>query len=252
MSQKTIQGHRPSRTHAASIPMLMAHASGLDASTFRPLASALSPRECIPIEYIGYPDGGPLPTANILTADAETVEHAIREVGRPVHLFGHSYGGRVALEVARRGQVRLQALLVYEPVLQGALPPRDMRPFLDPADGYEGFLRNLTDYWGGSGTWDALSKNYRALQMRRAERIHREVWTLSEDRLAADAWASLTTPVLIMRGDYGHTDSETMCLALSDAIPGSTLTVIPKAGHMAPILDYSTVGIVIKDWLGLR
>ncbi|MEC8022729.1 MAG: alpha/beta hydrolase [Myxococcota bacterium] len=252
MSQKTIKGHRPSRTDTSSLPMLMAHASGLDASTFRPLSNVLSPRECIRIEYIGYPDGGPLPTSNILTADAETVENAIRDAGRPVHLFGHSYGGRVALEVARRRQVRLETLLVYEPVLQGALPPRDMRPFLDPPDGYAGFLRNLTDYWGGSGTWDALSKHHKSLQMRRAERVHREVWTLAEDRLTADAWASLTMPVLIMRGDYGHTDSETMCQSLADAIPGSTLTVIPKTGHMAPILDYATVGVVMKDWLGLR
>jgi len=252
MSQHTLRGRRQVRITDPPIPMVLAHATGLDASALYPLTKELAPRQCICAEYIGYPHGGVLPETSILEADAKTVETAIRKADRPVHLFGHSYGGRVALEVARRNLVEIETLIVFEPVVQGALPHRDISGLLDVHDDYEPFLRSLTDYWGGSGAWDALSPSYRAQQLRRAVRIHREVSCLANDKTPPNVFSALTVPTLVIRGDYGHEDAVCMTQAVADAVPASTLTVIPKAGHMAPIIDARTVGVVIKDWLGLR
>lgn len=252
MSQQTLRGHRPSQIDDTPIPMVLAHASGLDASAFYPLTKALAPRTCICPEYIGYPHGGPLPEKPVLEADAETIEAAIRKIDRPVHLFGHSYGGRVALEVARRQEVALETLILFEPVVQGALAPREMHDVLDISNGYEPFLCALTDYWGGPGTWNALSSSFKAQQLRRAARIHAEVTTLAADRIPPSAWQDCLTPTLVIRGEYNHHDAETMCSAVSDAITASTLTVIPTGAHMAPVVDAKTVGVIIKTWLGLR
>ena len=232
--------------------MVMAHASGLDASCFHPLARALSPRECIRAEFVGYPHGGPLPTEPVLAADAERLEQIIAEAERPVHLFGHSYGGRVALEVARRGRAELETLLVFEPVIQSALPHRETADWLDVSDGYEGFLSQLTDYWGGAGTWKSLSAGYRSQQMRRAARVHLEVSALCEDVAGPEDWRFLSLPVLVIRGDHAHQDSEQMCDALLAALPSADLVVVPDSGHMAPVTDPATIGMVIKTWLGLR
>jgi pimeloyl-ACP methyl ester carboxylesterase len=188
----------------------------------------------------------------VLEADAETIEGAIRKIGRPVHLFGHSYGGRVALEVAQRRNVQLETLILFEPVIQGALSHQPPEEFLDVSNSYEPFLRALTNYWGGDQAWDSLSASFRQQQLKKGARIHLEVTQLSRDQVTPDEWASLTIPVLIIRGDYGHQDAEQMTQALADAIPTSTLKVIPDSAHMAPIVDARTVGMVVKTWLGLR
>jgi pimeloyl-ACP methyl ester carboxylesterase len=41
----------------------------------------------------------------------------------PVHVVGHSYGGLVALELARQGTDRLRSLALLEPAPVGLLPP---------------------------------------------------------------------------------------------------------------------------------
>src|SRR5262249_4312755 len=47
---------------------------------------------------------------------AEVMESVIGEVGAPVVVAGHSYGGVVALRLALRGVVRPGALALFEPV----------------------------------------------------------------------------------------------------------------------------------------
>jgi pimeloyl-ACP methyl ester carboxylesterase len=56
--------------------------------------------------------------------DARLCARLLRALGiRRVHVIGHSYGGLVALELARRGEADLRSLALLEPATIGLLPP---------------------------------------------------------------------------------------------------------------------------------
>ena len=56
--------------------------------------------------------------------DARLCARLLRTLGlRRVHLVGHSYGGVVALELARQGTADLRSLALLEPATIGLLPP---------------------------------------------------------------------------------------------------------------------------------
>jgi pimeloyl-ACP methyl ester carboxylesterase len=59
-----------------------------------------------------------------LAEDAAAFETLNRQLGiGPVHLVGHSYGGLLALEIARRRRSKVRSLTLIEPAGAGFLPP---------------------------------------------------------------------------------------------------------------------------------
>ena len=91
---------------------------------------------------------------------------------RPLHLVGHSYGGGVALHIARTRPELLRTLTLIEPsafhlLHGGARGDTDAlleifgvaaqaRAALASGDYMGGFGR-FVDYWGGPGSWAALA-----------------------------------------------------------------------------------------------
>ncbi len=212
--------------------IVLVHGSGLGARSLSRLATELGGRA---IDLPGYPTCD-APSKPPFEGDCVAVVDALAGADT---LFGHSYGGTVALEVASR--VRLRRLVLYEPVLVTNVSSAEA--FLSLDDGPEPFLERLIEYWNGPGAWRALPSGARAMHVARVARIHAEVAELlRHPRPLPD----VTTPTLILRGDHGHVDSETACVALKDHLADARIEVIEGADHMGPVTRPDLVAVAVR------
>jgi pimeloyl-ACP methyl ester carboxylesterase len=64
---------------------------------------------------------GPSTATSTFDAEAEHLAAALAAAPGPVHLFGHSYGGAVAMQMALRWPHRVARLTLYEPTASPCL-----------------------------------------------------------------------------------------------------------------------------------
>src|SRR5437762_2859598 len=102
-----------------SIPVVLLHSSLASGGQWRALAAGLGERyEVFAPDLIGYGTAagwsgeGPFD----LRDEATAIHALLDRIGRPLHLVGHSYGGAVALHVARERAHGLRSLTLIEPV----------------------------------------------------------------------------------------------------------------------------------------
>ena len=100
-------------------PLILVHAAGL-ADFFAPLEdSELSERaQVISYHRIGYGRSGPATTAVQISDQARQCQGLLRQLGHDsAHVVGHSSGGVIALELARRSPHTVKTLSLLEPSL---------------------------------------------------------------------------------------------------------------------------------------
>lgn len=99
-------------------PVVLIHAGGL-ADFFAPLYSELRHRaQVISYHRIGYGRSGPVPAATQISDQAGHCRGLLEHLGyRAAHVVGHSSGGVIALELARRSPHVVATLALLEPSL---------------------------------------------------------------------------------------------------------------------------------------
>src|SRR5688572_5073410 len=100
-------------------PVVLLHSSGASGAQWRALAERLSGRyRVIAPDLYGYGATAPWPGrgAFSLAREAEIALAMLELADEPAHLVGHSYGGAVALHVARLHGGLLRSLVAIEPV----------------------------------------------------------------------------------------------------------------------------------------
>ena len=102
------------------------HSTGLGPFMWTPYKDAVGDARVHMPANLGYVPGGEV-TRSQTVGLAEEVDALCEQLGAldgDVHLVGHSYGGLVALELARAGRLPVRSLYVYEPVLFASLRER--------------------------------------------------------------------------------------------------------------------------------
>jgi pimeloyl-ACP methyl ester carboxylesterase len=159
---------------AAPELVIALHCSGAGAAQWRRLHEALGAEfELIAPEHYGCDGVGPWTGEHAFTlADeaARTISF-IDRTDRKVHLVGHSYGGGVALHVARERPERIASLTLYEPsgfhllkLLgdEGAAALAEIKAIAGKTKEAVAGGDNraaaaaFVDYWSGPGAWDGL------------------------------------------------------------------------------------------------
>lgn len=156
--------------------------------------------------------------------------------GRRAVIFGHSYGGNVALAVAAAVPEQVAGVAVYETPLSwepwwpgSTAGAAAVAAANEPERAAEGFMRRMI----GDERWQALPERTR--QARRAEGVAM-VAELADLRLHRP-WeaARITMPVLAGFGSRGAAHHRTGMEYLASEIGAATLCELPGCGHDAPM-----------------
>jgi pimeloyl-ACP methyl ester carboxylesterase len=180
---------------------------------------------------------------------------------RAAHVYGLSFGGMVAQELALRDPERVRSLVLGATSAGGALRT-------PPDDRAGEFLRRRTQMPVDEGLWAAVPYSYALLtRRRRAERIGEDIAARRRrpvdgahhaiQRTAAighDTGARLhaiSVPTLVVHGEQDRLVPPANGRALAEAIPGARLHVAQGAAHVyptdAPEIDGEVVRFLLEQ-----
>jgi len=240
------QGLRVTYEDAGQGPaIVLIHGSPGMARNWEPVARRLADRYRVLAPNLpGYGGSDPRPAGEPRTAHAAAVvEAVIREVGAPVLLAGHSYGGNVALAVALRGEVPVVGLVLLEPVLVRVLPAvgrdadyaevkRVFDAYLERVEGGDGeAVRVMIDYWFGPGAFDLLPDGARRFLVAHAHVNAVDIRSSFAEPHSTAALGRLGMPVLVVYGSRSPAVSRAIATAVTAHVPDGTAHELPGATH---------------------
>jgi pimeloyl-ACP methyl ester carboxylesterase len=162
-------------------------------------------------------------------------------------VFGHSYGGNVALRLADRHPALVRAVVVYEtPLSWLAWWPDSTAGSValatehDPADAAERFMRRLI----GDERWDRLPAGTRAARREEGAAMVAELTDLRQ-RPAWDA-SRIRVPVVAMHGESGAEHHRRAIEHLGEVLDDCTVVEVPGARHFGPNTHPDAVASVVR------
>lgn len=240
-----------------SAPVVMLHSGGMSGRQWRRLAEALSPRySVLTPDFLGCGANPPWPDDQPFhfEMDVERVERLL-----PAHLIGHSYGGLIALTVARRHPGQVLSLAVYDPVAFGLLFDAEDSVGLadlsrvslldDVKGGTEEWMTEFVNYWNGPGSWQALPGASRESFLRVGRKVYYEVRSLSADRTGRPDYAGLSMPLLLVHGQKSPPAAVRVVKLLAETLPHAQLRVLQGAGHMGPLTHGAELQALVEAHL---
>ena len=195
------------------------HSTGLGPFMWAPDKDAAGEARLHMPVNLGYAPGGELARPQTMGL-AKEVDALCKQLGTlegDVHLVGHSYGGLVALQLARSGRLPVRSLYVYEPVLFASLRERvdeftaeatnevhsmyANRQSFDDAErgGDDAWLEQFVDYWNGAGAWGAMPPKAKDAMRRVGWKMHLEVRAIATQARPFEAYA-MPIPTTVVSG----------------------------------------------------
>jgi len=248
-------------------PVLLLHSSLASGAQWRTLAASLEARyQVFAPDLIGYGKapawGGEGPFH--LHDEARAIHALLDGLDEPAHLVGHSYGGAVALHVAREHGPRLSSLTLIEPVAFHLLRDGDaadaaaLAEIRAVADGiarglasgeYASACGAFVDYWSGAGTWASMGQAKRAAAALRVGKVALDFHATLEQRARLAGLERLPLPTLVVHGERSPAPTRRICERLASRLPDVRAETIPGAGHMSPITHAEEVNALITAHL---
>ena len=247
----------------AGEPVLLLHSSGGSGAQWRTLVDQLAARHrVIAPDLYGYGATGSWPghAAFTLRDEAQIVDALLRRAGAPVHMVGHSYGGAVALHVARQRADEVRSLVLIEPVAFHLLRDRigaDHRALAEitavgesvgralASGDYVGGFGRFVDYWSGAGAWDSIAAAKRAPLAARLAKVALDFHATLNDPARLEHFRALALPTLLVRGERSPLPTRRICERLGAALPHVQARIVEGAGHMCPITHREQVNALI-------
>jgi len=245
-------------------PVVLLHSSASSSAQWRVLAQELSRRyRVIAPDLYGY--GG---TASWTGQGAFRLEHEAQIVcallgraGEPAHLVGHSFGGAVALHVARTRPDLLASLTVIEPVAFHLLQGHDHQALQEIANvagdvgkaltsgDYMGGIARFVDYWSGPGAWAGIPAEKRAGFAMCLGKVALDFEATLNEPVSLQDFCALALPTLVVQGTRSPLPTLRICELLARALPEAQIATIEGAGHLSPLTHRDGVNALIAAHL---
>jgi pimeloyl-ACP methyl ester carboxylesterase len=245
-------------------PVMLLHSSASSSAQWRVLVDRLSERwRVIAPDLHGYgnttqwPGRGPFRLAH----EAEIVCALLGRAGEAAHLVGHSFGGAVALHVARTRADLLASLTVIEPVAFHLLRGHDeaaLDEIGEVAAGvavalacgdYLGGIARFVDYWSGPGAWAGVPEDKRVGIAARLAKVALDFHATLHEPASIEDFGSMALPTLVIQGSRSPLPTRRVCELLAGVLPDARLQIISGAGHMAPLTHREPVNDLIAAHL---
>jgi len=259
--------HRFSSTAASTgdaASLFLVHGSAVAGKSWNALAAPLREKGLLVVapDRLGQAAGERWPAGQAMSFDAEA-EHlaaALAAAPGPVHLFGHSYGAAVAMQMALRWPERVARLTLYEPtrfslLLDGGRPRgdagREIHAIGHAANGLALAGREaeaaelFVDYWSGAGTWAAMDAGRQARLAPQMPKVGAEFVAAFADPLPLEMWRALEMPVLLLGGERSPAPVHAINALLASVLPHAASVTLPGVGHMGPLTHPAEV----REWL---
>jgi pimeloyl-ACP methyl ester carboxylesterase len=241
--------------------VLLFHGSASSRRMWQPLVERLAARyRVVAPDLIGY--GGSTPwRENLQATDYDVVATFARELGCPLHVVGHSYGGALALRAALAGGSRVTSLVLVEPAAFLMLDASADRAALGEIEGVasrhlelvaagdlDACAAHFMGYWIGAETWAGMPAETRARLTATMPKIASEFRLLFRDRERYDA-RRVRVPTLLVRGTRTTLAARAVVDRLAATLPSTDLVEVANAGHMLPVTHAALVNAAIETHL---
>jgi pimeloyl-ACP methyl ester carboxylesterase len=201
------------------------------------------PLDAIALDLPGF-GASPPPPEGWGSADyAKLVARVLPEMAEPVVVIGHSFGGRVALELAvSRPESIAGLVLTGVPLLrrQGAgKPPVPFR--VGRALRRAGVI--------SEGRMESLRQRYGSADYRASQGVMRQVLVRVVNERYDDAIAAVACPVVLLWGENDEVETLDMARQALGSFRDARLVVLPGVGHMTPVAEPKALHDAVLDLL---
>jgi pimeloyl-ACP methyl ester carboxylesterase len=181
---------------------------------------------------------------------------AVQSVDGPVHVLGHSMGGRVALEVWRLAPERVLSMVLMDTGVHpaGTAEPTGRQVLLD-VSAQQG-MRALADAWLPPMVHPARHDDASLMPilidmvMRADPQVHaRQIKALLNRPDATPLLRTITVPTLVIVGRQDQWSPVAQHQQMAAAIAGARLEVVDDAGHMVTMEQPDAVTALLRQWL---
>ena len=241
--------------------VLLLHGSASSRRMWQPLVERLATRyRVVAPDLVGYGETTPW-REGLQATDYDLVATFTRELGTPLHVVGHSYGGALALRAALASGSRVTSLTLVEPAAFLMLDRVADRAALGEIEGIasrhlelvaagdlDACAAHFMGYWIGAETWAAMAPETRARLTATMPKIATEFQLIFRDRERYDA-RRVRVPTLLVRGTRTTLAARTVIDRLGATLPSVDLVEIANAGHMLPVTHAARVNAAIETHL---
>ena len=180
--------------------------------------------------------------------EAEEIIAQMEALNAPAHIVAHSYGAATGLHIARKRPELVRSLCLYEPTLFSILRVsnrRDRGLFDEIAALVEKIEERqsasdlfhmcelFTDFWSGSGAWEALHAARQSELMAWTPKVLLDFHALMFEP-EPESIVQRGHPITLMVGAETHAQTSRIGVLLAAQGENVELVMIPGAGHLEP------------------
>ena len=217
------------------------------------------------VNLFGYGKTAPWPGETLQTLDdqARLVEAALPANAEEICLIGHSFGGSVAMKAAAQLSGRVIRLVLLETNPFYLLKQAGRAEAFAEAMELRNFIKKFgvlgewsiaaekfADYWGGAGSWQAMSPERRSAFADALKPNFFEWDAVMNETTPVERWAHLLpTATLVVSDPNTVRPIREITELLRQSCPMWTYKEIAAGGHMAPLTLPDLINPIVGSFL---
>lgn len=240
----------------AGWPVILVHGFPLDAEIWRPqLAAVPQGWRYIAPDLRGFGAGPPADGAASMDGYAADLEAFMDALALESAVIGGlSMGGYATFALQRRAAARITALILADTRAQADTPAgRDARAQMRAMLAEKGTAgvaaQMLPKLFSADASTEAIDAVRQMIESQRAEGVHAAIGAMMDRPDSTRDLDRIACATLVVVGEADAITPVADSEAMQRAIPRSTLTVIPGAGHLANVEQPEAFSRALEDFL---